>query len=214
MTASHARKPLAANAIASRAAAALSATAAKLSAEQQRRLLAHKAALPELVAKVIAQLDGPPATPGRTTLTPRGPAEVLNGEGLKDPLPPGEGERRLHAYATPTALEDWAGPVAGPVEIQRQLRIARSTLHAWQSKGLVIGLVDGVRKTVYPLEQFAGGKPVPGLADVLAVIGHPSVAWGWLKEPNPVLNGTAPLDLLKRGRLEVVLEAAQTNFDQ
>jgi hypothetical protein len=52
------------------------------------------------------------------------------------------------------------------------------------------------------------------IAEVLAVIGEPGVAWMWLKEPSPLLNGATPLARLKRGHLDEVLRAAQTNFGQ
>jgi hypothetical protein len=212
MTASNARAPQ--SAIADRAAAVLGAAAAKLSIDQQRRLVKHKAALPELVAKVLDQLDEPVKPQARIILKPRGPVEVSQGEGLGELLTLEEGRRRMHAYATPMALEDWAGPTAGPVEIERSLGIPRSTLHAWQGKGLVIGLLNGLRKTVFPLEQFTGGKPVAGIADVLEVIGEPRTTWRWFKEPSPLLNGATPLARLKRGQLDEVLRAAQTNFGQ
>lgn len=217
MTASNARRSVAPQSdVASRAAAVLGAAVAKLSIDQQRRLVKHKAALPDLVAKVLAQLDAPDQARAedRIILKPRGPVEVSQGEGLGELLALEEGRRRVHEYATPMALEDWAGATAGPVEIERSLGIPRSTLHAWQGKGLVVGLLNGVRKTVFPLEQFVDGKPVAGIADVLEVIGEPRTTWRWFKEPSPLLNGAAPLVRLKRGRLDEVLRAAQTNFGQ
>ena len=220
MTASNARRSVAPqSAVASRAAAVLGAAVAKLSIDQQRRLVKHKAALPDLVAKVLAQLDAAdPAAraENRIILKPRGPVEVSQGEGLGELLTLEEGRRRVHDYAlaTGTSFESWAGATTGPVEIERSLGIPRSTLHAWQGKGLVIGLLNGVRKNVFPLEQFVDGKPVAGIADVLAAIGEPRVAWMWLKEPSPLLDGATPLARLKRGHLDEVLRAAQTNFGQ
>jgi hypothetical protein len=218
MTASNARRSVAPqSAVASRAAAVLGAAVAKLSIDQQRRLVKHKAALPDLVAQVLAKLDAPDQAAGaedRIILKPRGPVEVSQGEGLGERLTLEEGRRRVHEYATPMPLEDWAGATAGPVEIERSLGIPRSTLHAWQGKGLVIGLLNGVRKNVFPLEQFVDGKPVAGIADVLEVIREPRTTWRWFKEPSPLLNGATPLARLKRGRLDEVLRAAQTNFGQ
>ena len=151
----------------------------------------------------------------RIILKPRGPVEVSQGAGLGELLTLEEG-RRLHEYAlaTGTSLEDWAGATAGPVELAHKLGVSRSTLHAWQTKRLAIGLLNGLRKNVFPLEQFVDGKPVAGIADVLAVIGEPRVTWMWFKEPSPLLNGATPLARLKRGRVDEVLRAAQTNFGQ
>jgi hypothetical protein len=217
MSASHARRSVAPpSAVATRAAAVLSAAAAKLSVDQQRRLVKHKAALPDLVAKVLAQLDEDAEPADRIILAPRGPVEVSQGEGLGELLTLEEGRRRVHDYAlaTGTSFESWSGATAGPVDLAHKLGVSRSTLHAWQTKRLAIGLLNGLRKTVFPLEQFVDGKPVAGIADVLAVIGEPRVAWMWLKEPSPLLSGATPLARLKRGHLDEVLRAAQTNFGQ
>lgn len=198
-----------------RAAAALSATAAKLSTDQQRLVVRYKAELPTVMAKVLAQLDTP--TEGaRVKLTARRPVEASQGAGLGELLTADEGATRLHDYAVSTGadVKAWAGPTAGPVDIERRLGVPRSTLHLWRSKGLVIRLVDGVRKPVFPLEQFVESKPVAGIADVLDVIGEPNTTWLWLKEPNPLLGGATPLARLKRGALAEVMGAARTSFDQ
>ena len=198
-----------------RAAAALSATAAKLSTDQQRLVVRYQARLPDVMAKVLAQLDTP-ADAQRIELTARGAVEVSQGAGIGNVLSSEEGAKRLHDYALATGgdLKTWAGPTAGPVEIERQLGVPRSTLHLWQTKGLVIRLVDGVRKPVFPIEQFVESKPIAGIADVLAVIGEPNTTWMWLKEPHPLLGGATPLARLKRGALAEVMDAARTNFDQ
>lgn len=155
-----------------------------------------------------------PRDKGRIVLQPRGPLEVRQGEGLGELLTLGGGRRRIHEYAlaTGTSFESWAGAAAGPVEVARKLGVSRSTLQAWQTQRLAVGLLNGARKTAFPLEQFVEGKPVAGIADVGAVIGEPRVTWMWLKEPNPLLNGATPLARLKCGCLDEVLRAAQTNF--
>ena len=167
------------------------------------------------MAKVLAQLDAP-ADARRIELTARGLVEIGHGAGIGELLSSDEGAKRLHDYALATGgdFKTWAGPTAGPVEIERRLGVPRSTLHLWQTKGLVIRLVDGVRKPVFPLEQFVESKPVAGIADVLDVIGEPNATWMWLKEPHPLLGGATPLARLKRGALAEVMDAARTNFDQ
>jgi hypothetical protein len=199
-----------------RATAAFGAEIVKLTAAQQKRLAARKVALRDLVAKVLDEPAAAPEAQGRILLSPSEPNEISHGSGLGEPLAPDEGRRRVHEYALASGVtsEDWAGVAVGPVEIERRLGVARSTLHAWQSKGLVIGLLNGLRKNVFPLEQFVDGKPIAGVGDVLRLIGEPRTAWMWLKEPHPLLNGVSPLALLKRGRLTEALEAARANFDQ
>jgi len=83
------------------------------------------------------------------------------------------------------ALEDWAGATARQVQVARKLGVSRSTLQAWRTRRLAVGLLNWARKTVFPLEQFVNGKPVAGIADLLAVIGEARVTWMWLKEPSP-----------------------------
>jgi hypothetical protein len=142
----------------------------------------------------------------RIILKPRGPVEVSQGEGLGELPTQEEGRRWVHD--TPRRCP-WRTGAGGDRALARH---PRSTLHARQGKGLVIGLLNGVRKNVFPLEQFVDGKPVAGIADVLEVIREPRTTWRWLKEPSPLLNGATPLARLKRGRLDEVLRPAQTNF--
>ncbi len=194
----------------SRAAAALTA----LSDDQLKAFAGAKSRLPDLVNRMLAQTRTETKTPERISLQGLGTPEISEGEGLGELLSEEEGRRRLDAYAKPSLLKDWAGPTAGPVEIERALKIPRSTLHQWQRKGLVIGLLNGVRKNVFPLEQFVDGKPVAGIAEVMAIIDHPRITWRWMKTPHPLLGGAKPLTRLKQGRQDEVLRAAHTNFGQ
>ena len=123
-----------------------------------------------------------------------------------------EGKARIASYATPTKVEDWAGPLAGPTELERDFGVARSTLHNWQKQGAVIGLLVGVRKHAFPTEQFVDGRPVSGLGPVVEAVGEPRMAWLWLREPNPELGGVAPLARLKAGATDKVVEVARSNF--
>lgn len=134
------------------------------------------------------------------------------GEGLDAPLAPGEGLSRLQAYATPMTIEAWAGEVAGPSELERRCGVSRSTLHDWQKRGAVIGLLAGRRKHVFPLAQFLDGRPIEGLADVVAAAGSPRTAWAWLVEPHPSLRGRKPLDRLRAGDVGAVVDLAQQDF--
>jgi hypothetical protein len=195
--------------------AAVGAELLKLSVDRQRRF-SKRRSLRDFMIKIAEAPERPAKPVDRILLQPRGPVEVGQGEGLGEPLTLEEGRRRVHQYALATggSFESWAGPTSGPVDLAPKLGVSRSTLHAWQAKGLAIGLLNGVRKTVFPLEQFVDGKPVAGIADVLAVIIEPQTAWMWLKEASPLLGGATPLAHFKRGRIAEVLRAAQTNFGQ
>jgi hypothetical protein len=194
----------------SKVVAAVTAAAVRLSDEQQRRILAHEKVLAKTMESLVADLadTGPDEL---LTIETGKPVEMSKGEGLGNLLDEGEGRRRLAAIAVPVRLEDWAGPVAGPSEIERQFGTRRSTLHEWQKRGAVIGLLKGERKHVFPLAQFIDGRPIAGMSEIMRVIGNPRTAWQWLGQQKPSIGGT-PLDRLKGGHTSQVVEAAQRDF--
>ncbi|OHV18715.1 DUF2384 domain-containing protein [Rhizobium sp. RMa-01] len=138
--------------------------------------------------------------------------ESSGGEGLGKIVTAEEGERLLGELAVARKLEEWAGPIAGASELQRDFGIARSTLNRWQHAGEVIALLKGTRKHVYPIEQFIDGRPVKGIGTIGVLVSNQRVAWLWLSQPNPVLGGRRPIDLLKQDRVDEVVDAAQTYF--
>lgn len=190
--------------------AVVSAVAARLSVEQQRRIAADETELAHIVEAAVAELA---AKPGHALEEVRveKPVEVSRGSGLGQSVDIEEGRRRLAEFATPTRIEDWAGPVAGPGDIERRFGTKRSTLHDWHKRGAVIGLLKGERKHVFPLTQFVDGRPVEGMPQVTKIIRNPRVAWQWLIQPKPSMGGT-PLDNLKKGNLDEVLDAAERDF--
>jgi hypothetical protein len=189
--------------------AEFSATAANLSPAARKRLISHKERLKKLVVEISAE---PEAAPKPVKLVAKSTAEASQGAGLGKVLSAEEGRARIAEYATPTKVEDWAGPLAGPTELEREFGVARSTLHTWQKQGAVIGLLVGVRKHAFPTEQFVDGRPVTGLAAIVAAIRDPRAAWLWLREPNPALAGATPLARLKAGAIDKVVEMAHSNF--
>lgn len=189
--------------------AEFSATAARLSPTARKRLLARKAEIKKVIAEIAAE---PGAKSPPVTLVSKSPAGVSQGAGLGEIVSLGEGRARLAAYATPAKLEDWAGPVVGATELERDFGIPRSTLHNWQKQGAVIGLLAGLRKHAFPTEQFVDGRPIAGLGDVVSAVGDPRTAWLWLREPNPALGGAAPLARLQAGGVARVIEVARANF--
>lgn len=190
--------------------AAISAATARLTAEQQRQIVFHEDELAEVVEAAVADLAAK-GTPPLTVLQIGQPVEVSEGAGMGDLLDVDEGRRRLAAYAVPVRIEDWAGPVAGPAEIEKMFGTKRSTLHDWQKRGAVIGLLKGERKHVFPLAQFVDGRPVKGMSDITRIIGNPRAAWQWLIQPKPNIGGT-PFDRLKEGKFDEVVAAAERDF--
>lgn len=190
--------------------AAVSIAMARLTAEQQRQIASHEDKLAEAVEAAVADLAGKGERPLKVLKIDR-PVEVSQGADTGDLLDIEEGRRRLAAYAVPSRIENWAGPVAGPAEIERTFGTKRSTLHDWQKRGAVIGLLKGERKHVFPLAQFVDGRPVKGMSDVARIIRNPRAAWQWLIQPKSSLGGT-PLDQLKAGNIDRVVAAADLDF--
>lgn len=197
-----------------RAVTALAAAAARLSPEQQQRIVAHEKDLAKAVEKVVQAIAAREASASDLiVLDVQTPVEVSMGEGFGELLSEKEGRQRLEDYATPMKLEDWAGPIAGPGEIERDYGIRRSTLHDWQKRGAVIGLLKGERKHVFPLAQFIDGRPIEGMAQIRKIIKDPRVAWLWLIKRHPGTGRRPPLDRLKEGRIEEVVAVARRDFD-
>ncbi len=190
--------------------AVVSAMAARLSVEQQRRIAADDAELAHIVEVAVAELA---AKPGQALakVPVEKPVEISRGAGLGQSVDIEEGRRRIAEFATPTRIEDWAGPVAGPGDIEKTFGTKRSTLHDWHKRGAVIGLLKGERKHVFPLAQFVDGRPVEGMPQITKIIRNPRVAWQWLIQSKPSIGGT-PLDNLKKGNLDEVLDAAERDF--
>ncbi len=193
-----------------RVVAAVTAATARLAADQQRRLVADERELAQAVEVAVAGLVAE-ADVRLAPLAVGKSVEVSQGAGLPAPIDLDEGRRRLAAFAEPARLEAWAGPVAGPAEIEKTFGTKRSTLHDWQRRGAVIGLLKGERKHVFPLAQFVDGRPVEGMAQVTRIIRNPRVAWQWLIRTKPDIGG-APLDLMRNRRLDEVLAAAERDF--
>ena len=194
----------------SKVVAAVTAAAVRLSDEQQKHILAGRKVLAETMESVIADLADKEHDE-LISIKMDKPIEVSRGQGLGHLIDEAEGRRRLAEIAVPVRLEDWAGPVAGPTEIERLFGTKRSTLHEWQKRGAVVGLLRGERKHVFPLAQFVDGRPVEGMSDVVRVIRNPRVAWQWLIQPKPSISGT-PLERLKQGYTSQVIEAAKRDF--
>lgn len=190
--------------------AAVSAAAAKLSIEQQREIVAHDQELIRAVEVAMSSLATKPDVEGMKIAMPD-TVEESQGAGMGKLVDIEEGRRRVAALAVPTSIEDWAGPVAGPGEIEKIYGTKRSTLHDWQKRGAVIGLLKGERKHVFPLAQFVDGRPVQGMAEITKIIRNPRSAWQWLIQTKPSIGGT-PLDELKKGHLKKVVNAAEWDF--
>lgn len=177
-----------------------------LSPRQHRALSASLKNSAKLAPKIVRLLLADAAQESEST-SPRGPLDsTATFAAQSETVTDTQAQRGGLASAL---IEDWAGQVAGSTYLEETLRIPRSTLHRWQRRGEVIALRTGGRKHVFPLAQFVDGRPVPGIREVLQLIGHPRTAWSWLIRPAAEFDGEAPIDLLTKDRSEDVIRAAE-----
>jgi hypothetical protein len=139
-------------------------------------------------------------------------AEISQGRALGVPLSHEEGMARLESYARPHPIESWAGPVLGAGGLEERLGIARSTLNDWRRRGAVIGILRGERKHYFPVEQFVDGRPMVGIGAVSRIVGDPKAAWLWLRQAHGWFDMATPLEALKDGGVEAVVDAARRDF--
>lgn len=79
-----------------------------------------------------------------------------------------------------------------------------------QRTGLLIALPDERGKPRYPAWQFTDAGLLPGLEDVLRSLTAPD-PWSrvqFLQSGDPYLNGQIPLDLIRRGEIDIVRRLA------
>jgi hypothetical protein len=169
--------------------------------------------LKKVLCEAIAQISPPPPLRKIARDIAYRPVIELAGEEIGNLVSVEEGNRRLDAVTVHRSLEDWAGPLADAAEIERKMAIPRTKLQNWRKRGVAIGLRKGKHRYVYPLAQFADGKPVDGIRDIVQLARDPWDAWQWLITPELSIGGV-PLELLKQGKLYDVLVAADCDFGE
>jgi hypothetical protein len=91
------------------------------------------------------------------------------------------------------------------------LGITRQAVDKRRRTGKLIGLSTGRYGFRYPIWQFTESGTLEGLGDVLTLLAAHD-EWmqaAFLIGENPRLNGKTPIELLKKGQLERVLNAAE-----
>ena len=184
---------------------------AGLAVDQREKIPTSKTVLRNMLLKA-ARLRTEPSANEPQNAAVEIAVERHRGAGLGDLLSLAVGRERLAQYTQTRPLESWAGPVAGPGEIENQLHVARSTLNEWHRRGAVVGLLRGERKHVYPLEQFVDARPMQGIGDVAKIAPDERAAWLWLRQPHGRFDMRRPLDLLKAGQRDAVIQAAERDF--
>jgi hypothetical protein len=139
--------------------------------------------------------------------------EHSQGQRLGKVLTRKESAEMLRSIGSNPPLESWAGPVLGPVEIERQLGIPRSTLSAWHAANIIIGIKRGMRRHEYPVEQFIDGRPLEGIDQILKIAPTARAAWMWLRSTRDAFDSATPLQMLELGKVSEVVEDAHRDFD-
>ena len=112
----------------------------------------------------------------------------------------------LRPFIVPRSAKD----ILGVSEASARLGVSRTTVYGWAAKNTLIAWKSTKRGLSIPAAQILGpGKVVAGLPDVVEAIGDPELAWTFLAQEWPFEDvATSPLELLKAGRLDEVLDAA------
>lgn len=95
-------------------------------------------------------------------------------------------------------------------EIAKALGISRQAVDKQRRQGRLLAVRDGATWR-YPAWQIANGDPLPSLTAVLHIL-HEQSPWtimAFLLSRNVRLGSRRPLDLLRKGRVEPILKAAE-----
>ncbi len=85
----------------------------------------------------------------------------------------------------------------------------RQSVHDWFKKGRLIAWSGAKRGHVFPAAQLdERGHPIKGLDRVQPLFADGYSAWFWLTTPLAALDGSTPLERLKRGEIDRVIAAA------
>jgi excisionase family DNA binding protein len=99
-------------------------------------------------------------------------------------------------------------------EAAKRLNVTRVTVYAWIESKRLLAWRATRRGVLIPAEQIVGaGEVVPGIAQVLAVIGESEAAWDFLDEESAFVDpeeSVRPIDALRLGKVEAVVAAAHS----
>jgi excisionase family DNA binding protein len=106
------------------------------------------------------------------------------------------------------------GRVLSISEAAEMLEVTRVTVYAWIESKRLLAWRATRRGVLIPAEQIMGpGEVVPGIREVLAVIGEPEAAWDFLNEESAFVDpdkSIRPIDALRQGKVEAVAAAAHS----
>jgi len=134
-------------------------------------------------------------------------AEVLEQIQKSDPL----ARAFLDGLDAQARLIEQNGGVFKTDKVAEYLGITPQAVNKRRALRQLVGLTFRKRGYLFPAWQFTGRGTVPGLEEVLRELGDHDE---WMQnvffiDPNTRLNGRRPLDLLREGELQKVLDAAR-----
>ena len=118
--------------------------------------------------------------------------------------------KRVPEQLRPFVANRTGDGILGVTEAAERLGVSRTTVYDWSERHMLIAWRSTKRGLNIPAAQIVGpGRVVPGLAEVVAVVGEAELAWAFLSQEWPFDDMAArPLERLKAGRLDEVLSAA------
>jgi biotin operon repressor len=130
----------------------------------------------------------------------------------KDPL----AGARLRGAEKQHRLLKVSGGVVSSEEAAKILGISRQAVDKRRRQGQLIGLTQGKRGYAYPAWQFEDGRTLANLEKVLkALRSHdPWMRLIFFVNGNDRLNGRSPLEQLRSGELEPIVQAAESYGEQ
>jgi excisionase family DNA binding protein len=106
------------------------------------------------------------------------------------------------------------GRVLSISEAAEMLEITRVTVYAWIESKRLLAWRATRRGVLIPAEQIMGAREVvPGIREVLAVIGEPEAAWDFLNEESAFVDSESsvrPIEALREGKVDAVIAAAHS----
>lgn len=117
-------------------------------------------------------------------------------------------ERLLHAEGTPLTTR----------QVMEILGVTRQAVARARQDGRLVALPLGTGRYVYPSWQFGPSGPVKGLRELQRALDDgdagPWTLTAFVLAPNSRLDGDTPLNVLRRGEVESVLNAARAYGEQ
>jgi hypothetical protein len=103
-----------------------------------------------------------------------------------------------------------AGGVLTSEEVAELLGVSRQAVDKRRSGNQLFALTQGRRGYQYPGFQFEDGKPLPGLDKVLANLEalDPWMQLRFFTSPNERLSNRSPIEMLRKGRVDEVVQVA------